>query len=453
MTERARVDAGVARRLAAVPGVRRAIVDQVVPARVLARGAAIAGPGATRRRPIRGARRPHPYGLRAGRAPRAGRGRRRRRPRDPRAPARRRARAPRRHRPGRARHRRGHRRAADGGPPRPRLFVTDAEAARLAGHPGRADAIGVLPAPGADRTAPTQRLRTAADPPARVLTGSARGGAEDIGVADAREAVIAIAGTFGGLAMLIAMFVVASTLGLAIQLREREIALLRAIAATPRQVRRMIGWETLLLALVASLAGVVPGVALGSALGRAFADRGIAPEDMVIHAGVFPRRGGGPRRRRSPRGSRCGPPPAGPHASRRPAPSRTPPSSRASSARCAGSWAWWRSAAPPRSPSCRCRRSRSTPPPRRAACIAVVLVIGAACLGPLVARVAAWMPGALVARSSRVGGFLAVANVRSAARRFSSASTPLVLTVRWPARCCSSARRRSTRPRPRTATA
>ena len=33
------------------------------------------------------------------------------------------------------------------------LFVTDAEAARLAAAPGRVDAIGVLPAPGADRGA------------------------------------------------------------------------------------------------------------------------------------------------------------------------------------------------------------------------------------------------------------------------------------------------------------
>src|SRR5204863_3637982 len=58
-----------------------------------------------------------------------------------------------------------------------------------------------------------------------------------------------------------------------------------------------------------------------------------------------------------------------------------------------------------------------------AACISFVLVIAAACLGPLVARVAAWMPGGLIARSSRVGGFLAVSNVRGSARRFSSAST------------------------------
>src|SRR3954451_14775643 len=64
-----------------------------------------------------------------------------------------------------------------------------------------------------------------------------------------------------------------------------------------------------------------------------------------------------------------------------------------------------------------------------AACISFVLVLAAAFLGPVVARLAAWMPGRIVARASRGGGFLAVTNVRSSARRFSSASTPLVLTV------------------------
>src|SRR6516165_3152128 len=50
------------------------------------------------------------------------------------------------------------------------IFLTDAEAARLAGHPGRVDAIGVLAAPGFD----AGRLLAAAGG-AQVLTGGARG--------------------------------------------------------------------------------------------------------------------------------------------------------------------------------------------------------------------------------------------------------------------------------------
>src|SRR5262249_4148538 len=75
--------------------------------------------------------------------------------------------------------------------------------------------------------------------------------------------LIPVTAAFGGLAMFIAMFVVASLLTLSIQQREREIALLRAVAATPAQIRRMIAWEAGIVALLGSAAGISPGVLIG----------------------------------------------------------------------------------------------------------------------------------------------------------------------------------------------
>jgi putative ABC transport system permease protein len=60
---------------------------------------------------------------------------------------------------------------------------------------------------------------------------------------------------------------------------------------------------------------------------------------------------------------------------------------------------------------------------------ALFLVAAAGFLGPIVARVAAGVLGPPLARLSPVGGFLASTNLRTATRRFSSASTPLMLTV------------------------
>ena len=48
-------------------------------------------------------------------------------------------------------------------------------------------------------------------------------------------------------------------MGLSIQQREREIALLRAVAGTPGQIRRMIAWEAAIVGLVGSAAGIWPG--------------------------------------------------------------------------------------------------------------------------------------------------------------------------------------------------
>src|SRR5206468_8538700 len=88
--------------------------------------------------------------------------------------------------------------------------------------------------------------------------------------------------------LFIAMFVLTSTMGLSIQQREREIALLRAVAATPGQIRRMIGWEAALVGLVGSAAGVWPGMRLGQELGHALVRHGIVPSTFTVDADWMP---------------------------------------------------------------------------------------------------------------------------------------------------------------------
>src|ERR1700748_2152372 len=158
------------------------------------------------------------------------------------------------------------------------IFLTDAEATRLAGHPGRVDAIGVLAAPGFD----AGRLLAAASG-AQVLTGDARGVAEYPELELSRKTMIPVTAAFGGLAVFIAIFVVAGTLALSIQQREREIALLRAVAATPGQIRRMIAWEAAIVALIGSAAGIWPAIVLGRALAEGLTRHGIVPPNFTLN--------------------------------------------------------------------------------------------------------------------------------------------------------------------------
>ncbi|HET9975561.1 MAG TPA: hypothetical protein VFQ68_45555, partial [Streptosporangiaceae bacterium] len=60
---------------------------------------------------------------------------------------------------------------------------------------------------------------------------------------------------------------------------------------------------------------------------------------------------------------------------------------------------------------------------------AVFLVVAAALFGPVVAYAVARLLAPALTALSPVGGFLAAANLGAATRRFSSASTPLVLTI------------------------
>ncbi len=66
----------------------------------------------------------------------------------------------------------------------------------------------------------------------------------------------------------------AGTFALAIAQRRRETAVLRALGATPRQVRRLLAGEALLVSLVAGALGVLAGRPLADAIVGVLADRG-----------------------------------------------------------------------------------------------------------------------------------------------------------------------------------
>ena len=282
----------------------------------------------------------------------------------------------------------------------------------------------MLAAPGFDAA----RLRAVAARGAVVLTGDARGRAEYPELQQARTKLIAVTASFGGLALFIAMFVVAGTMGLSIQQREREIALLRAVAATPGQIRRMIAWEAAIVALVGSAAGIWPGAILGRALAHALVRHGIAPPTFSVSvdglqiAAVI---GGGVTAAllavlaAGRRAARVPPTHALAEAAVQPrllGPGRVIGGLLA----LAGAVPLFAVSATTRAPDTAAATSEMT---------ALFLVLAVGFLGPIVARVAAGLLGPPLARLSPVGGFLASANLRTATRRFSSASTPLVLTV------------------------
>jgi putative ABC transport system permease protein len=409
LSERARVSSALTSRLAAVPGVRAAIGDVSVPVRLGDREAVAHGWGSAALTP---------YVLTAGRPP-AGPGE---------VVAGYRAKLGARvslasTEPVRTVTVVGVARPRHPGSEQKAIFVTDAEAEQLGGHPGRVDAIGVLPGPGFDAS----RLRAAAGG-AQVLTGDARGNAEHPELQQARITLIPVTAAFAGLALFIAMFVVTSTMGLSIQQREREIALLRAVAATPRQIRRMIGWEAALVGLVGSAAGVWPGLLLGEKLGHALVRHGIVPPSFAVHADWMPAAA-------AVAGGVIIALLATLAAARRAA--RVRPTLALSDAaveprligpgRLIGGLLALACAVPLFLVSTTTHVSETAAATSEMTAIMLVLAVGF--LGPIVARLGAKLAGPPLAALSPVGGFLASSNLGATTRRFSSASTPLVLSV------------------------
>jgi putative ABC transport system permease protein len=77
------------------------------------------------------------------------------------------------------------------------------------------------------------------------------------------------------LAIVIALVGIVNTLALSIFERTREIGLLRAVGMTRRQVRGMIRWEAVIIAVFGAFLGIVIGIFFGWALVQALRDEGI----------------------------------------------------------------------------------------------------------------------------------------------------------------------------------
>ncbi|MEV8569814.1 ABC transporter permease [Streptomyces sp. NPDC051322] len=148
------------------------------------------------------------------------------------------------------------------------VFFSDAEAAKLS---PRVDALVAL--------GPLDKVRTAVGQDAEVLTGEARHQAdasEDLD-REALDNTITLVPVMASVAGVTAIFVVASTFAFAVIQRRREIALLRAVGATPKQVRKMVRNEALLVGILASVIGTVLGLFGAQLLADMLIDMGISP--------------------------------------------------------------------------------------------------------------------------------------------------------------------------------
>ena len=171
--------------------------------------------------------------------------------------------------------------------PGPAVFFSDPAFAKLAPRPGRVSVVGVVTAPGADRGAVLAAVRgIAGEAGATAYTGSDRGLVEESDDLAARELLIQAGGAFGGYVVLLIVFVVAATVGLSVRHRRRDLALLRAIAATPGQVRRMIMAEAALVSLAAVAIGAPAGLLATRFVRRQLVDRGFVPAGFPISDGL-----------------------------------------------------------------------------------------------------------------------------------------------------------------------
>src|ERR1700729_2508434 len=146
-------------------------------------------------------------------------------------------------------------------------------------RPGDVDLVAVTAQPGVSADVLAGRIRAAlgGGQGYTIATGAARGDAANLNAAVERSNGQSLAGAIIVPIVLISLFVLASTTALAVNLRRRRFALLRAVGATRGQVRRAILTELAVCGAVGGALGWLPGAALGALSVRSLASHQMLP--------------------------------------------------------------------------------------------------------------------------------------------------------------------------------
>jgi putative ABC transport system permease protein len=158
-------------------------------------------------------------------------------------------------------------------------------AQRLFHKRGRLDTINVAAPPGTSLSQLVNEIRPLLPPAARVRTGEAQAQAQTKDTSAFLNIIQDFLLAFGGIALFVGSFVIANTLSITLAQRTRELATLRTVGATRRQVLMSVLVEALVIGAAASAVGLFLGLALGKGLNALFVSFGIdLPQAGLVFA-------------------------------------------------------------------------------------------------------------------------------------------------------------------------
>jgi len=169
---------------------------------------------------------------------------------------------------------------ADKVPGQAAVFVADQDVTEFSGLAGPT-AIGVQAGKEVDRGDLLAALRKASGGLA-VLTGADKAEADLPGAVPDYIGAISIFGFVLGITGFTAVFVLTGTISLGVRQRLRELALLRTVGATPRQLRRMLGLENALVTLTAAVPALPLGIVAAGLMATRMRDLGAVPAQFTL---------------------------------------------------------------------------------------------------------------------------------------------------------------------------
>ncbi|MGA5265476.1 ABC transporter permease [Streptomyces lydicamycinicus] len=140
-------------------------------------------------------------------------------------------------------------------------------AQQLFRHPGEFDELAVAAQDGTDERALTDQVRALLPATGvQALSGADLAVEQSAQIARDTRSLTKTLLVFAGIALFVGVFLIANTFTMLIAQRSRDIALMRAVGASRRQVVRAVLIEAALLGLVASAAGFALGLGIATAL-------------------------------------------------------------------------------------------------------------------------------------------------------------------------------------------
>jgi putative ABC transport system permease protein len=149
------------------------------------------------------------------------------------------------------------------------LWTTE-EAQRLVGEPGKFDSIGVVADQGVSQTEVARsvedQLSADGDSGLEVLTGKEITKESQSDLKDQLSFITIFLLIFAIIAVVVGTFVIYNSFSIIVAQRGREMALMRAVGASRRQVRRSVFVEALAIGILGSIIGFLLGLGVASVL-------------------------------------------------------------------------------------------------------------------------------------------------------------------------------------------
>ncbi|MCM3811865.1 FtsX-like permease family protein [Streptomyces solisilvae] len=141
-----------------------------------------------------------------------------------------------------------------------------ATAQKLFGKPGQFDEIDVKAAAGTSQTTLKSEIDKILPEQAKATTGKKLAKDQAEAIEQGMSSMQTMMLVFAGIALFVGIFIIVNTFSMLVAQRTRELALMRAVGATRRQVTRSVLIEATIVGAIAAVVGLVAGIGIGAAL-------------------------------------------------------------------------------------------------------------------------------------------------------------------------------------------